>query len=112
MPHLLVRDEFLNRLTERMDGGEKKPWSGPKLEHRTAFLEQMEELNKRVRQETTEPIVESMEEAEEETNLEEKKLVELIESSNISEAFFMARRLVASGETWAEPYLEQCRSMM
>ena len=53
-----------------------------------------------------------MEEAEEETNLEEKKLVELIESSNISEAFFMARRLVASGETWAEPYLEQCRSMM
>ena len=54
----------------------------------------MEELNKRVRQETTEPIVESMEEVGEETNLEEKKLVELIESSNISEAFFMARRLV------------------
>ena len=72
----------------------------------------MEELNKRVRQETTEPIPESMEEASEETNLEEKKLVELIESSNISEAFFMARRLVASGESWAEPYLEQCRSMM
>ncbi|DAC54842.1 MAG TPA: hypothetical protein D7H78_02110 [Candidatus Poseidoniales archaeon] len=112
MPHLLVRDEFLNRLTERMDGGEKTPWSGPKLEHRTAFLEQMEELNKRVRQETTEPIVESMEETGEKTKLEEKKLVELIESSNISEAFFMARRLVASGESWAEPYLKQCRSMM
>ena len=95
-----------------MDGGEKTPWSGPKLEHRTAFLEQMEELNKRVRQETTEPIVEAMEEAREETNLEERKLIELIESSNISEAFFMARRLVASGDSWAEPYLEQCRSMM
>ena len=53
-----------------------------------------------------------MEEASEETNLEEKKLVELIESSNISEAFFMARRLVASGDSWAEQYLEQCRSMM
>ena len=77
-----------------------------------SILEQMEELNKRVRQETTEPIVESVEEVGEETNLEEKKLVELIESSNISEAFFMARRLVASGESWAEPYLDQCRSMM
>jgi len=95
-----------------MDGGEKTPWSGPKLEHRTAFLEQMEELNKRVRQATPEPILESTEETSEETNLEEKKLVELIESANISEAFFMARRLVASGESWAEPYLEQCRSMM
>ena len=112
MPHLLVRDEFLGRLTERMDGGEKTPWSGPKLEHRTAFLEQMEELNKRVRQETNEPDVKAEEDDVETFNVEEKKLTALIESSNISEAFFMARRLVASGEEWAEPYLEQCRSMM
>jgi len=53
-----------------------------------------------------------MEETVDEMNLEEKKLIALIESSNISEAFFIARRLVASGESWAEPYLEQCRTMM
>ena len=40
------------------------------------------------------------------------KLDALIESENISEAFFLARRLVASGEDWANSYLEICRSMM
>ncbi|MGB1792800.1 MAG: hypothetical protein ACPHMS_02850, partial [Candidatus Poseidoniaceae archaeon] len=113
MPHLVVRDEFLNRLTERMDGGEKTPWSGPKLEHRTAFLEQMEELNKRVRQEIPASIPkQDQDEDAQELHLDEKKLIALIESANISEAFFLARRLVASGESWAEPYLEQCRSLM
>ena len=113
MPHLLVRDEFLNRLTERMDGSEKTPWSGPKLEHRTAFLQQMEQLNERVRQNTIEPEIST----DTETVIEEEypdktRLNTLIESENISEAFFLARRLVASGEEWAEEYLEQCRSLM
>ena len=36
----------------------------------------------------------------------------LIESENVSEAFFLARRLVASGEDWANSYLDICRSMM
>ena len=113
MPHLLVRDEFLNRLTERMDGSEKTPWSGPKLEHRTAFLQQMEQLNERVRQNTIEP--ETSTETElvmEEEYPDKTRLNTLIESENISEAFFLARRLVASGEEWAEEYLEQCRSLM
>jgi hypothetical protein len=113
MPHLLVRDEFLNRLTERMDGSEKTPWSGPKLEHRTAFLKQMEQLNERVRQDS----IEHETSIESEMGIEEDypdkiRLITLIESENISEAFFLARRLVASGEEWAEEYLEQCRSLM
>ena len=113
MPHLVVRDEFLNRLTERMDGGEKTPWSGPKLEHRTAFLQQMEQLNQRVRQEIAESVViESEDEDEEVIHSDETKLNSLIESNNISEAFFLARRLVASGEEWAEVYLETCRELM
>ena len=112
MPHLLVRDEFLNRLTERMDGSEK-PWSGPKLEHRTAFLQQMEQLNERVRQDTSEPeITIDSEIIIEEDYPDKTRLINLIESDNISEAFFLARRLVASGEEWAEEYLEQCRSLM
>ena len=113
MPHLVVRDEFLNRLTERMDGGEKTPWSGPKLEHRTAFLQQMEQLNQRVRQEIAESVViESEDEEKEVIHSDETKLNSLIESNNISEAFFLARRLVASGEEWAEVYLETCRELM
>jgi hypothetical protein len=113
MPHLLVRDEFLNRLTERMDGSEKTPWSGPKLEHRTAFLKQMEQLNERVRQDSMEhetPIESKM--GIKEDYPDKIRLITLIESENISEAFFLARRLVASGEEWAEEYLEQCRSLM
>jgi len=113
MPHLLVRDEFLNRLTERMDGAEKTPWSGPKLEHRTAFLEQMEQLNLRVRQDVDEPVViESEDEEKEVIHSDEAKIKLLIQSNNISEAFFLARRLVASGEGWAETYLEECRTLM
>ena len=113
MPHLKVRDEFLNRLTEQMDGEEQTPWSGPKLEHRTAFLKQMEQLNKRVRQVAPEPEIEQRsDEKIVESNQDEKRLNSLIESGNISEAFFLARRFVASGESWAESYLEQCRSKM
>ena len=113
MPHLLVRDEFLNRLTERMDGGEKTPWSGPKLEHRTAFLEQMEQLNQRVRQGVDEPVViESQDDEHEPIHSDEINLNSLIEANIISEAFFLARRLVASGEEWAESYLEKCRELM
>ena len=113
MPHLKVRDEFLNRLTEQMDGEEQTPWSGPKLEHRTAFLKQMEQLNKRVRQVAPEPeIKQRIEEEIVESNQDEKRLNSLIEAGNISEAFFLARRFVASGESWAESYLEQCRSKM
>ena len=113
MPHMRVRDEFLNRLTEKMEGEEQTPWNGPKLEHRTEFLEQMEELNKRIRHEPMESeTVEQVVEEPQELDNDEKKLLDLIQSENISEAFFLARRLVASGEEWAVEYLEQCRSQM
>ena len=96
-----------------MDGSEKTPWSGPKLEHRTAFLQQMEQLNERVRQDTSEPETPTDSEIVIEEDYPDKtRLITLIESENISEAFFLARRLVASGEEWAEEYLEQCRSLM
>ena len=112
-PHISARDEFLSRLTTTMDGGESQPWSGPELKHRTAFLEQMESLTRRVRtvelSEQEEPIAEV---AEEFVHPDMAKLDVLIESDNISEAFFLARRLVASGEVWAESYLEKCRSLM
>ena len=36
---------------------------------------------------------------------DEAKLKQLIEEHSLEEAFFYARRLVANGEVWAEPYL-------
>ena len=73
----------------------------------------MEQLNKRVRQVAPEPEIEQRsDEKIVESNQDEKRLNSLIESGNISEAFFLARRFVASGESWAELYLEQCRSKM
>ena len=38
-PHLKERDRFLQRLKGDMDGEQKQPWSGPSVEHRSAFLE-------------------------------------------------------------------------
>ena len=112
-PHILARDEYLSRLTASMDGEESLPWNGPELKHRTAFLEQMESLTRRVR---TVDLEEKQQSASEQpvefVDPDKAKLDVLIESENISEAFFLARRLVASGEDWAKSYLEQCRSMM
>ena len=112
-PHLPARDEFLLRLTTSMDGGESQPWSGPKLQHRTAFLQQMESLTRRVRTvELTHSEGTVSEVPEKLVHPDIAKLDVLIESNNISEAFFLARRLVASGEEWADSYLEKCRSLM
>ncbi len=37
------------------------------------------------------------------------KIKSLLDSGNASEAFFLARRLVASGEAWAEEWLEKAQ---
>ena len=36
----------------------------------------------------------------------------LIEQGDMQSAFFLARRLLASGETWAEPWLEKIQAEM
>ena len=47
-PHLKERDRFLERLKGNMDGEEKKPWSGPSIDHRKAFLDGMQSLTERI----------------------------------------------------------------
>ena len=46
--HISPRDDFLNRLTSKMDGKEQTQWSKPSVEKRDEFLRQMMELSKRV----------------------------------------------------------------
>jgi len=43
------------------------------------------------------------------TNKDEQKLIRLLSKEDYSEAFFVARRLVAQGEDWAEEYLNKAR---
>ena len=40
---------------------------------------------------------------------DEEKLRTLLEAKEFAAAFFLARRLVTGGETWAQPYLEQAQ---
>jgi hypothetical protein len=90
-----------------MDGHDKQQWTKPPVSKRQEFLDQMVALSGRV----SEPVADYV--ADETTkktiNKDEQKLIQLIQQSSFSEAFFVARRLVASGEEWALEYLEQAK---
>ena len=113
LPHQSPRDDFLSRLKGAMDGEEKQPWSGPDITKRSTFLQQMETLSKIISKESIE--TPSQQETIPESDIAEKehpdlkKLRELLDSGNTSEAFFLARRLVASGEDWAEEWLNKAQ---
>ena len=110
-PHLEVRDQFLARLKESMDGKDASPWSGPSVTHRDAFLESMVALTKRVS--TPEHIVNEVVEEEAVTvHLDRVRLEALIDAEDYQQAFFMARRLVANGEDWAEDILREIQQKM
>ena len=106
-PHQTPRDDFMQRLHSRMDGHDKQQWTKPPVSKRQEFLDQMVLLSGRV----SEPVADYV--ADETTkkiiNNDEQKLIRLIQQSSFSEAFFVARRLVASGEEWAFEYLEQAK---
>ena len=105
--HQSPRDDFMHRLHSRMDGGDKQQWTKPPVSKRQEFLDQMVVLAGRV----SEPAIayQNDELSAQIENKDEQKLVQLIQQSNFSEAFFVARRLVASGEEWALIYLEQAK---
>ena len=105
--HQSPRDDFMHRLHSRMDGGDKQQWTKPPVSKRQEFLDQMVVLAGRV----SEPAItyQNDELSAQIENKDEQKLVQLIQQSNFSEAFFVARRLVASGEEWALEYLEQAK---
>tara|TARA_B100000003_G_scaffold94233_1_gene84557 strand:+ start:649 stop:1530 length:882 start_codon:yes stop_codon:yes gene_type:complete len=111
-PHLKERDRFLERLKGNMDGKEKKPWSGPSIDHRKAFLDGMQSLTERIST-PAEPIQPAEEDIEKSTaHPDEAKLANLMEQGDLQAAFFLARRLLASGERWAEDWLAQIQSQM
>ena len=108
--HLTPRDDFLTRLTGKMDGDEKQPWSQPTVEKRDQFLQQMVKLSQRVSKLNL--IEESVAEDTEEIDSAHPDLIrlqDLINNEDYSEAFFLSRRLVAQGEDWAEEWLDKAK---
>ena len=105
-----VRDLFLQRLKGAMDGKDAIPWSGPSLETRSDFLERMQNLSQSV---TDVPVKEDIEEPETiSVDPDLKRLQDLIDAGEAAEAFFMARSLLTSGESWAEEWMLKAQSML
>jgi len=103
-PHHQVRDEFLSRLTGKMDGEDATPWTEPSLSERNEFLARMQRLSSR-----TSKVDKIEEDPESEVNKDLLRLQALLEAKDYSEAFFLARRLVTEGENWAIEFLEAAR---
>ncbi len=106
-PHQTPRDDFMQRLHSRMDGADKQQWTKPPVSKRQEFLDQMVVLAGRVSEPGLDYVADDT--TKEVINKDEQKLIRLIQQSSFSEAFFVARRLVASGEEWALEYLEQAK---
>ena len=95
------------RLTARMDGDGEKVWSRPPVAKRQEFLAQMVDLASRVS--TPKPKDRKAVEGATESNVAQEKLQLLLAQGDYSEAFFVARRLVAEGEDWAIEYMDKAR---
>ncbi len=107
-PHLLVRDEFKERMDTQLDSGRKIPWSTPSIDVRDQFLERMEHLATQITTGSVEATITEISDVEV-VNLDILKLDQLLQSRNFSAAFFLARRLIARGEDWASEYLARAK---
>lgn len=106
-PQMTPRDKFRSRMEKRLDRDEGK-WAKPDSSSRVKFLKRMEVLALKV----SSPVVSEQKKSSDEEQIlsdEEENIQKLLENQEYSAAFFLARRLVTSGEEWAIPYLEQAQ---
>ncbi len=109
-PHFTPRNDYMKRLKSKMDGiDEVQTWTRPSVTKREEFLDQMVDLASRVSH-TTNISSHANELTNDSINEEEQDLIALINQGNYSEAFFVARRLLAIGNDWALNYLEQAKA--
>ena len=106
------RDRFLSRLKGDMDGEVKQAWSGPSIEHREAFLKGMQSLTDRITTHVEVEVNISSEEVQDvvKGHPDEEKLRSMVEQGDLQAAFFLARRLLASGEEWAQEWLDRIQT--
>jgi len=104
-----VRDLFLDRLKQAMDGDDAQPWSGPSLSTRADFLDRMQTLSQTV---SEVPVEEIDEDISESVDPSIKRLQDLLDAGEAAEAFFMARSLLTSGDLWAEEWMIKAQKML
>ena len=105
--HSTVRDDYMSRLSKKMDGNPTMNWTRPEISKRQEFLDQMLLLSSRVSSIPGEETINSDNVVE--GNKSKQRLITLLEEEDFSSAFFLARSLVAQGEDWAADYMQQAR---
>ena len=111
-PHVDARDRFQARLNAALDGNEQQPWSPPDVDTRQRFLSSMMDLRTRIA-----PVVKDVpqpaQDAEQDTRDPSLIRIEsLLDQGEYAEAFFLARRELASGTAWAQDVLDRARAGM
>ena len=109
-PTLRSRDEFRERMEARIDGEGATPWKAPDIKDRVEFLSRMQNLAT-----PASAGVSSNEQLSEATETKESELdraMRLADEGRHSEAFFIARRLAAEGDTEAQSFAESIREAM
>ncbi len=107
MPSVKVRDEFKQRMAARIDGQKPRPWTAPDIEDRVEFLRRMQILAAPASITESEKGVDSKE-----IISEIEQAQELHQSGRSSEAFFIARRLAAEGDSEALDLANQIKEEM
>ena len=106
---LKSRDEFRARMESQIDGRGKVPWKLPDIRDRVEFLTRMQSLAENHYQEMNQ----LNDESTDGTELTELQIAEeLLTEGRISEAFFVARRLAAEGDSKAMALTERIQEMM
>ena len=105
--NLNSRDDFKVRMESLIDGKGKLAWKAPDISDRLEFLSRMQVLAR--------PTAELMPEETQDENTELAELdyaKQLFEKDRLSEAFFIARRLAAEGDSEAKLLAEEIQGMM
>lgn len=111
-PSRPVRDEYRERMDARLDG-KRKSWKIPDISTREIFLTRMESLaipesSKEISSEIENENVQPNDSEESEQDRLERMLAE----GEIQAALFLARRLVTSGEEWAQAYYDSAMEQL
>ena len=99
-------------MDSRLDG-ERKSWKAPDISTRELFLTRMENLA--IPDQSAEDNLEIQEYSPESDELEESeqdRLERMLHHGEIQAALFLARRLITSGEEWAQPYYDSAMEQL
>ncbi|HIH83945.1 MAG TPA: tetratricopeptide repeat protein [Candidatus Thalassarchaeaceae archaeon] len=111
-PSRPVRDEYRERMDARLDG-ERKSWKIPDISTREIFLTRMESL---ATPESSNQIALEIEDDDTEVSevgeSEQDRLKRMLDEGEIQAALFLARRLVTSGEEWAQAYYDSAMEQL